>query len=60
MNILIASANRSMVECLHGKTIIFEPHTANTVTFKMTPKTFEKLRKKANDAGINEFALFVW
>ena len=60
MNILIASANLDLFTELLGKSPKITQQTANTCTFRVTQKTFVKLRDKIRERGINPFAAMYW
>jgi len=59
MKILIANANQELIKEWAPK-VKFEPSTKNTSIFKISPKSFQRMKSKAQERGFNPYALFYW
>lgn len=59
MTVLITKANEPIVK-QYFKNAVFTESTRNTITFKIAPKSFERLRTKVSELGYNPYALFYW
>ena len=59
MTVLIANANKSIFEEIDSK-LKFIQQTANTCTFNVSPKKFEKIRNEIRARGFNPFLIMYW
>lgn len=61
MTILIAKANAELVQSmLPAKKIQFNEYTKNTLIFKISKPSFDKLYNQIKAYGYNPFALLTW
>ena len=60
MKVLITNNNIDLVQKLAPVKLTFEMSTLNTSTFKITEKSFIKLRDNVRTQGINPYSLLSW
>lgn len=60
MTVLIATANKDLVQDLVTNKLKFVESTKHTCTFNISEKKFEQMLESAGARGYNRYALFTW
>lgn len=56
---MITKVNEDFIKELHPK-VSFTESSTNTSTFECTVTTFEKIRNKIREKGLNPYAVLYW